>query len=209
MSVKRFEYGEQIRHMQRPEWGVGQVMRVEDLRVDGAASQRLTIRFANAGRKTLSTAHAPLERLEGENGTAAHDTGEDTLASIDADSNMLGESAKKERIRDVMTRLPLEIRDPFSTMSRRVRLTFGLFRFDRSGRGRIDWAVAQSGLSDPLSRYSRQELEAYFERWARERDIHLGKILESCREEPRLLDDQLEKAPAGARAAVQRLTAVR
>jgi hypothetical protein len=208
MSVKRFEYGEQIRHMQRPEWGVGQVMRVEELRVDGAISQRLTIRFANAGRKTLSTAHAPLERLEGATGTAAHDTGEESLATIDADSGLLGETSK-ERILEVMTRLPLEIRDPFSTMSRRLRLTFDLFRFDRSGRGLMDWAVAQSGLSDPLSRFSRQELEAYFERWARERDIHLAKILESCREEPRLLDSHLANAPAGARQAVQRLTAVR
>jgi len=211
MSVQRFEYGDMVRHTTRPEWGIGQVMRAEDTVIDGAATQRLSIRFPNGGRKTLSTAHAPLEKqtdVDTATLTSGGDGDEDSLAAIDADAVLLGDMAK-DRIREVMTRLPLSIRDPFNTLSRRVRMALELYRFDRSGRGLMDWAVAQTGLSDPLTRFSRQELEVYFERWERERDALLGRLLEECRDEQAMLEEQLQSAPVSARKAVQRFTAMR
>ncbi|MEM7229128.1 MAG: DUF3553 domain-containing protein [Planctomycetota bacterium] len=209
MSLDRIEFGDHVRHPQRPEWGVGQVTRVEEIWVDGDPSQRVAVRFPNAGLKTLSTTHAPLERVNGDGSSVnGHTDDEDNLAAIDADSGLLGDMTK-ERVREVMTRLPLEIRDPFCTLSRRLRLTFDLYRFDRSGKGLIDWAVAQSGLADPLTRFSRHELEAFFERWIRERDQHLGKLLETAQSEQALVRELLGKAPEPARKAVQRLNAVR
>ncbi len=73
--------------------------------------------------------------------------------------------------------LPMESRDPFSSLEQRLQATIELCRYDKSPRLLLDWAMAQTGVEDPLSVYNRQELETIFMRWARERDAHLAKLL--------------------------------
>ncbi|MFG0251275.1 MAG: hypothetical protein ACF8NJ_00200 [Phycisphaerales bacterium JB038] len=77
--------------------------------------------------------------------------------------------------------LPMETRDPFSTLEQRLQATIELCRYDKSPRLLLEWAIAQTGVEDPLSVYNRQELETIFMRWARERDTHLAKLLRELR----------------------------
>ena len=54
MSMDTFEFGDQVRHPERPEWGVGTVSKVEVTPVGGTPTQRITVRFPNAGIKVLN-----------------------------------------------------------------------------------------------------------------------------------------------------------
>ena len=171
-----FKYGDRIRHLKRPEWGVGSVMKVEDVRTNGVAVQSLTVRFPSHGIKRL-TSEAQVEAisstdangveppLHGSNGAAA------AWKQID-DGDWLAPVAQR-KIQEVMTALPEEASDPFNSITQRLIFTLNLYRFDKSGRGLIDWAVAQCGLDDPLSRFSRQDLEQLFDRWMTVREAHL------------------------------------
>ena len=49
--------------------------------------------------------------------------------------------------------------DPFSSATERLKATLDNFRFNAQARPLIDWAIAQTGLDDPLTLYTRQELE--------------------------------------------------
>jgi hypothetical protein len=106
-----------------------------------------------------------------------------------------------------MRRLPEATLDPFRSIDGRLEATFALFRFEPTGRGLVDWAVAQTGLDDPLSRFNRHELESFFERWRGERDAHLGRLLAEA--PPGTADRLLGGAPPAARRAVKRVGAVR
>jgi hypothetical protein len=209
MKTENFSFGDRVRHTARPEWGTGTVIRAEDAASNGQVSQRLAVRFANAGLKNLNTAHASLERCEAETEPAIED---DRVKVAD-----LGEIEQSEwlapvaqrKIREAMTMLPTSVRDPFNSLSTRIGLTADLYRFDRSGGSLIDWAVAQSGLDDPLSRFTRHELEVFFDRWALERENHLRALLVEAAHEPGAADAGLAKAPPAALDAVRRLSASR
>ena len=63
---------------------------------------------------------------------------------------------------EVMARLPEAATDPFSGLEARLKATLGLYRFTDQGGSLLDWAAAQSGLKDPLSEFSRHDLERHF-----------------------------------------------
>jgi hypothetical protein len=106
-----------------------------------------------------------------------------------------------------MTALPLDARDPFNSLGRRMKLTIDLYRFDRTGASLIEWGVAQTGLKDPLTHFTRHDLERLFDRWAMERDAHLGRLLVEARMQPALVQQALAAAPPSAREAMKRLNA--
>jgi len=86
--------------------------------------------------------------------------------------------------------------------------TFALYRID-AGSKLIEWAVAQSGLNDPMSRFSRHDLESFFQRWKFALDAHLGKLLQEARRETGALEDASRGAPPAAMAAVRRISQFR
>ena len=208
MSAVRFAFGDQVRHQERPEWGIGSVVRVEDVHLNGEASQRLSIRFANAGVKTLSAAHAGLVRAEAPKTeeVRAPEGEEHPVGVWDRvrESGWLAPVAER-KIEEAMVQLPPESRDMFLPVRDRLTSALALYRFDRTGRGLIDWAVAQTGLDDPLSRFNRHVLEQYFDRWVTERDDHLARLLREVATEPGLLRELLATAPEAARTAARRL----
>jgi len=207
MTAPRFAFGDQLRHRERPEWGIGSVVRVEDVRHNGEAAQRLSVRFPNAGVKTLNSSHAALERVEATvSGREVEEDGEHAVGIWDRvrESGWLAPVAER-KIEEAMVQLPPESRDMFLPLRDRLAQALGLYRFDRTGRGLIDWAVAQTGLDDPLSRFNRHELEQYFDRWTAERDGHLARVLRESATEPGLLDSLLPDAPPAARTAARRL----
>lgn len=210
MSEQKFSHGDRIRHSGKPEWGIGTVTKVEQLPVNGQASQRLSIRFPNAGLKTLVTTHAPLERVdEAADPFAAGDQHSVKIWDKMNESEWLAPMVKR-KVEEAMLSLPSEVRDPFNSMQKRITIMLSLYRFDRSSRGLMDWAVAQTGLDDPLTRFTRQELEQRFERWAHERDGYLAKMIQETRSsgagnDQAVLMNALKSAPPMAQDTVRRL----
>lgn len=210
MSNERFAFGDRVRHAKCPEWGVGSVVKTEELPVNGTMSQRVSVRFPGVGIKRLSSAHAELERVT--------DAPPETPGADDEHpAELWGEIEKSDwlapvaqrKIDEAMMSLPRQATDPFIEVRERIRFTLTLFRFDRTGRALIDWAVAQTGLDDPMTRFNRHELEQFFDRWAFERDAHLGRLLQEAGGAQYHLEDLLEKAPAPVRKAVRRIASVR
>jgi hypothetical protein len=211
MSEARFEFGDQVRHRKRPEWGIGAVIKAENVAVNGRMTQRLSVRFPGAGIKTLSTEHAELEvvpRDAVEATPAADET--HPVAKWDrlTESDWLSPVARR-KVEEAMIKLPDVVSDPFRSLRQRVVDMLDLYRFDRSGRGLVDWAVAQTGLDDPLSRFNRHELEQFFDRWAYERDAHLARLLQELNADERELEELLNRVTARARDVVKRLGVVR
>lgn len=219
MSEHTFKYGDRVRHVKRPEWGVGTVQKSESAAVNGQPFQRISVRFPNAGIKRLMSGHALLQRVEQheEETMSNHSAIENSTSNSNfgiwdsmTESDWLSPVAQR-KIREVMTTLPEEIRDPFNSYAKRLAATLNLYRFDRSGRGLMDWAVSQSGMKDPLTRFSRQELEQLFDRWQQQLNSHLAKLLESATsgEDRRTANELLRSAPPAAKNAARRAMSMR
>lgn len=197
-------YGDRVRMPSKPEWGVGTLTRVARAQVKGEACWSLTVRFPNAGLKKLNTSVAVLERVDQ---TTSAGAGEAAVviakANMAADDELFGPMAKKN-VEAVMTDLPEPCRDPFRSLAGRVELTLELYRFAATGRLLVDWAVAQTGLDDPLSQFNRQELETHFGRWAMERDRHLAKLVYEARQKGTPVDKLMSKGTPEARTAAAR-----
>ncbi|MGI9013284.1 MAG: DUF3553 domain-containing protein [Phycisphaerales bacterium] len=198
-----FVVGVRVRHEDRPEWGIGRIKRIENIRVAGNPAQRLTVQFPNAGTKTLSSVGARLSVVEVAPGADVDEGG--TLIEKEAahETGWLGEISNSNP-EDAMAQLPLEATDPFRPAAARLKTTLGLYRFSDQGTSLMDWAVARSGLDDPLSRFTRHELEKFFERWSRARDQHLDKLMNENRLNSSELKKLLDEAPPAARRALGR-----
>ena len=197
MSIREWKLGDRVFHAGRPEWGAGEVRSAEGAVQDGTKCQRVTIRFERAGVKTLTTAFADLRpadqmtRLEAE----APDEGAGWL-----------ERAEAVNPAEKMSELPEVATDPFRTKRARMEATLGLYRFTAAGASLIDWAVMQSGLKDPLSRFSRHELEQYFDRFKHALDSHLKRlVMEMKKEDPAGLAEFAAAATSSARQALRRV----
>ncbi len=188
----------QVRHRQRPEWGQGAITRIETLTRAGVRDQRLWIKFENAGLKTLLALGADLEILEG-SGAAEHTFAAREIAS---EGGWLGQIAKT-RPEEAMSQLQPDASDPFLTPERRLKVLLSLYRFDSTAR-LIDWAVAQSGLGDPLSRFNRTQLEAFYKDWTRERDVTLHRLVSEYRRRREPFEHLLEGAPRAALNIINR-----
>ena len=108
-----------------------------------------------------------------------------------------------------MVALPAKVSDPFLTVRDRLSFLLKLYRFEPTGGKLVDWAVAQSGLDDPLSRFNRHELEQFYERWMWERDRMLVRLLEDARKAGESVDDLMSAAPNCVRRAIKRVSPAR
>lgn len=212
-----FKHGDLVSHPRRPEWGSGVVKEVTPATHEGKAAQRIAVDFANKGRVVLNTAVAPLE-LKGKDQTMSRTP---TLSGTEAAPNPLsGNGAKAtgggwlgalERatggVKHELWDLPDPMTDPFSSLVERLKATADSYRYSTEPRSLIEWATAQTGLNDPLSKYSRSELEQAFPRFARDRDAHLKNLVWQLKKrgEMHLVNDiaRNTKTPAG-RTALER-----
>ncbi|MCH2149038.1 MAG: DUF3553 domain-containing protein [Phycisphaerales bacterium] len=204
--MESIEFGDQVRHPDRPEWGVGSVAKVDVTPVEGKPTQRVTVRFPNAGIKVLNAAAAGLERVEAEVVEDQFSVSPDSIDAIDRmrDDELLAPVASR-KLTEIMLAIPEPCRDPFSSLEDRIRATLELYRFDDGGKGLIGWAVMQTGLNDPLSRFNRHELEEHFRRWSHEREQHLRKLLSEARDGSVDVGAIAADAPGNAGMLVQRL----
>lgn len=201
MTGRHWKLGDRVYHAGRPEWGAGEVRGAESVTEAGKSSQRLTIRFERAGVKTLSTAFADLRPAE---------EMPDIDRLPDEPEDAPRDNATAAEIAERFVRLPEPATDPFRSRRARLEHTLSLFRFTAAGASLLDWAASQSGLRDPLTRFSRHELEQYFERFKQGLESHARRlIVELKREDPEGLAQVGSAAPAGAQQALKRLIATR
>lgn len=200
---REWNVGSKVRHTERPEWGVGVVTAAQSLVQEGIRCQRLTVRFDKVGSKTLSTAFA---NLMGATESFTHapmsSSGSDTMSTTDSILNLESKAATEE----TFLRIPEAASDPFSTLPKRAAATLALYRFTPSGASLLDWAVMQSGMRDPLSRYNRHELETLFNRFRQNLDNHARKTLKELKkQDAAAFSLVLSQATPEAQAAVRRI----
>lgn len=204
-----WSFGDRVVHVSRPEWGAGVVTGTSAGEQDGRPCQMVTVRFDRAGIKTLSTAFATLRAATPDDAQLGAARGqiaepEDPFLAKLRQSNSGGDP------KVAMLRIADDASDPFATPLQRFDATVRLYRYSPSGRGLLDWAAVQSGLSDPLSRYNRHELESFFQQWTINRDNHLKKIaLELKKADPTGLQRALAQAPPVINQTLRRLDAFR
>lgn len=170
----RFAVGDRVVHPKRPQWGAGVIKRAEAIRHQGQAAQRLAIDFPNHGRVNINTAVATLQLKDEKQTMTLNATGEGKgwLDQLEKDQGL-----KKHELWE----LPDTMTDPFATEKMRLLATLESYQYSTEARSLIDWAVAQTGLDDPMTRYTRQELEQNFQRFARNREQHLKELVRNIK----------------------------
>ncbi len=213
-GAAEFSPGDVVVHPRRLEWGDGVVDQATNIDHEGQTAQRLVVRFTHRERVTLNTAVAPLMSKEtytamrtdhpspGPSRTAQDPAGATTsgnggwLATLD-------QSPSEHEL----WRLPELMNDPFLSLARRIEATLDSYRFSTEPRSLTAWAVAQTGLHDPLTKYTRQELESAFPRFARDRSAHLQNLVRLIkrRGEEQILEKALiETSNHAAKEALRR-----
>jgi hypothetical protein len=167
MGIHRFSKGDSVIHAGRPEWGPGAVLSVEGAVHEGKPCERVTIRFARGGLKTISTAFAELR-------PAASPPAQ---AHAEQSLNL----AERKDAEAALQVLPEDATDPFLGLQKRLAATISLYKDWDSPAGIIDWATRQTGAPDVLAIFTRHELEQHMERYRVALDNHLQKLIRECR----------------------------
>ncbi|MEO0482286.1 MAG: DUF3553 domain-containing protein [Planctomycetota bacterium] len=206
--------GDRVVHAARPEWGPGQVVSAKRVDQDGESVQKLSIRFDRAGLKTLSTAMAKLLPADGSTtttdagagATATATAAQPSAAPIEVPTAKIHDQLTPAEIDAVMIGLPESATDPFATPADRLRASLTLYRFKPEGGSLLDWAAMQSGLTDPLSRFSRHELEEWFTRFQRALTAHVKDLaLGLVRSDPAAVAQIAREAAPEAQQVLRRL----
>jgi len=192
-------FGDRVTHELHPEWGSGAVIKVENAIISGSPVPRVTVRFANAGLKIFAGNALPLTPME-----SGHTVPGDryferpAIAAVeDLEKSGLTQAVEKKML-EIMLSIPMACKDKFNTAEYRLKRTLELYKFDMSGRGLMEWAIVQTGMDDPLTRFNRGQLEEYFKRWVRERDSQLANVLSELRDDPKTAKRLMQKAPKAA-----------
>jgi Protein of unknown function (DUF3553) len=193
--IREWKPGDKVRHAGRPEWGIGNIVSADGSMQDGNRCQRLTIRFDRAGSKTISTAFADIRDAD-EFFTAVERAPEDPLLAAHDEAS----------VREALAKVPDTATDPFLGLKKRVSATLDLYRYGQTPGGLLDWAARQTGLKDPLSRFSRHELEQIHQRFVMNVDAHLRRLLKELRKvEPQAVLEVASSAGPAAKQALRRV----
>jgi len=208
-EVPQFSTGDAVIHPRRPEWGEGIVTKATRIEQEGQTAQRLLVRFANHHDVTINTAIAQLLAKETYE-TMRHNNSGFRAAEPGprprTEGGWLGSLSQSDHAHELW-QLPENMTDPFRGEDERLKATLESFRFSTESRSLMSWATTQTGLDDPLSTYTRQELEQAFPRFARDRDAHLVDLVRLFKRQG--LADVLKRAMSdklvpSARQALQR-----
>ena len=181
--------GQKIRNAARPEWGEGQVLRVQPVRsADGTAAHRVSVQF-RTGHRTLLV---PPARLAAAGPEPQREAGWLTgLAQTTLD--------------DQLHSLPKETIEVLGTPVQRMQALVPLFGLRDDPAALQRWACSQTGVTDPLSHWTRDELLAAFAAFCADRDAYFRAA--AARVKQSAGDDALRAAlaeiPAELRANVQ------
>jgi len=205
-TMTSIEFGDRVTHPKFPEWGSGAVIKVENTPVNGAPSIRVTVRFAHAGLKKFVGDSIPLDvMVSGHAMPGDGDCKRPAISEVEDLERSGLTQAVEQKLEEIMFNIPLACRDPFNTIEHRMRRTLDLYKYDTTGKGLMEWAMAQTGMDDPLTRFNRTELEVYFKQYTFLLEQHLSKLLSEMYEDKSSLNRLLAEAPEGARRAVAKL----
>ncbi len=143
----------------RPEWGSGEVLRVQATRIGGQPVHRVSIQFPTGHRTVV----VPPGRLAL------------PVAEPEREAGWLDEIGGMT-LDDRLTQLPPESREVLGTPARRLAAMAPLFELSAEGTGLVQWALRQANVADPLSLWSRDELLLAFNAFCHERDGHLRLV---------------------------------
>lgn len=175
-DATQFCRGDLVIHPRRPEWGEGVIDQAVAVTYEGKPAQRLIVKFANQGLVTINTGVAPLLRKDATITMSTTTTNSSSTSLRSTGNGWLGSLAPQPSAAE-LSRLPDAMTDPFASVGKRLQATLDSYRFSAEPRSLIEWGIAQTGLSDPLSKYTRHELEQAFPRFARDRDNHLHELV--------------------------------
>jgi hypothetical protein len=198
-DLQIFQPGDEVLHPKRLEWGTRVVDQARQITHQGQQAQRLVVTFAHRGRVAINTAVASLQSRKNKASTMSN-------AATTAGRGWLEALADKQGEHE-LHRLPDAMVDPFASLTERLKATLDNFRFNAGPRPLIDWAIAQTGLDDPLTLYTRQELEQEFQRFAYIRGKNLLELAQTIKSQGKrqVLDEALEQTPyPEAKAALQK-----
>jgi hypothetical protein len=206
-TMNQIEFGDRVTHPAFPEWGSGAVIKVENAPVNGEPSTRVTVRFVHAGLKKFAGDSIPLVVMQDAHAMPSDRSGKrpPILEVEDLERSGLPE-AVEQKLEEIMFMIPLACRDPFNALEHRMRRTLDLYKYDMSGKGLMEWAMGQTGMDDPLTRFNRTELEVYFKQYSFLLKQHLSKLLSEMYSDRKMLQQLLAEAPEGARRAVAKLS---
>ncbi|MBU0618279.1 MAG: DUF3553 domain-containing protein [Planctomycetes bacterium] len=185
--------GSKVRNAARPEWGSGTILRIEQIRGGAQLTHRISIQFATGHRTLL----VPPARL-----TAAGPEPERAAGWLDG----IGKTTLDDRLR----KLPDQVTQVLGSPRERLTAVVPLYAVTTDPPSLLRWAISQSGVRDPLTHWTRDELLAALRDFCNERDAHLRNVaaLLKQQEGPKALGDTLGTIPAALRqpilAALQR-----
>lgn len=171
----------------RPEWGIGTVLRVQSTTVDGQPRHRVSVQFAT-GHRTLLVPPARLATPSAEPHRAPGWL--DTLAGQTLD--------------DALWRLPASVAEFIGTPAERFAALAELYGFTDEPGSLTKWARRQTGVADPLTLWTRDELLAAFRKFCTERDAELCLAAARLKQAngQAALEDALAAQPEALRAAM-------
>ena len=139
---------------------MGEVLKVQTVEHGGASVHRVTVHFPIGTRVLL----APPARL-------VAPTAEPQRARGWIES--LGKSTLDDRLRQVRP----EMLDVLGTPRARIVALMPLYAFTEDPKSLARWACDQTGVTDPLSHWNRDELIVAFQDFCVERDSHFRNLV--------------------------------
>lgn len=145
--------GRKVINPVRPEWGIGQVLRVSATEEAGAPVHRVSVQFPT-GHRTLVMPPAklcdPQPEIQRQTGWL------DELGKNTLDAKLRG--------------LPEDVLFFLGSPEKRVIAAAAMYEWEESQAGLARWARKQTMTSDPLALWSRDELQAAFDDYCSKRD---------------------------------------
>lgn len=180
--------GAKVTNAARPEWGVGTVLRVQQIRAGDRPAQRVSIQFA-VGHRILVVPPARLLPPQSEPRREA--------GWLEG----LGKTTLDDRLRS----LPEQVTQVLGTLRERLAAVIPLYALGEDSPVLLRWAVSQTGVADPLTHWTRDELLVALRDFCNERDAHLRNVaaLLKHKEGPEALQDALADLPEPLRQNVQ------
>lgn len=148
--------GQSVQLASRLDWGVGRVLRVIALMQNGSPVHRVEVQFSTGTRQLVT----PPARLIAPTPEPQREAG--WLDSI-------GGRTLDDRLRAVPTDVLLVLGAPTA----RLAAVLPLYEYGDDPASLMRWAGRQTQLGDPLSKWSRDELQVAFQHFCNERDAHL------------------------------------
>lgn len=151
--------GGTVANAARPEWGPGKVLRVQAAVYEGKPAHRVSVQFG-VGHRTLLV---PPARL---------------IAPIDEPQRAAGwlAYAGKETLDDRLRALPESAVEVLGSLEDRLAAVVPLYAVTEDAQSLMRWAISQTGVADPLSHWTRDELLAALRDFRAERDAHFRNI---------------------------------